>query len=499
MNVEVCTDVLMKIQSEVLVLPVFSGTHNYEYILQQLDMPLGNTITRLLEEGDFYGRKGETYLFRTEGALPAKRVLLIGLGKKDLFDLDGVRETSAIARKVADRFTELASPISGVWCRDWSIDDLAQAWVEGAVLGEISGGEHEGGDAQETHLERLILVANSGEEEKDIRRGSAFGQYIAEGVNLAREISNSCPASMTPQRLAEKAKEVAKKAGLKFSSLSQDDIRNEGLGGLMAVAKGSGEPPAFLILEHDADVPDREAMVLIGKGITFDSGGLDLKTSGKMEKMKYDKAGAAAVLGSMQVVARLHLPVHVVGLIPAAENLPSGTAFKPSDIIQMAGGKTVEVKSTDAEGRLILADALSYARRYNPEAVVDLATLTGACVVALGKAASGLFSNNLELLDQLRKAGDRTGERVWPLPLYLEYREQLKSRVADLRNSAGREGGACTAAAFLEEFVDYKWAHVDIAGTAWDNSSKKYNPKEGATGVGVRLIIEFLRDCIARR
>ena len=265
------------------------------------------------------------------------------------------------------------------------------------------------------------------------------------------------------------------------------------MGALIAVNAGSEEPPRFIILEYGAPSEDRDTLVFVGKGITFDSGGISIKPSGGMEEMKHDMSGAAAVIGAMQSIAMLKPPLHVVGLVPATENLPDGKALKPGDIITALSGKTIEVINTDAEGRLVLADALGYAERFSPAAVIDLATLTGACVVALGHAASGMMGNDEPLQERVRKAGETTGERVWPLPIWKDYHDQIKSHIADVKNTGGRWGGALTAGAFLEKFIERPWVHLDIAGTAYTESSKSYCPK-GATGVGVRLLVQLVRD-----
>jgi len=298
----------------------------------------------------------------------------------------------------------------------------------------------------------------------------------------------------TPTQIAEKAEKIANKSGLNFRVLDKKDMEKFSMGGIINVARGSSQPPKIVILEHNGG-GDTRPIVLIGKGITFDSGGISLKPSEKMEEMKHDKAGAATVIGTMQTVAQLNLPLNIIGITPLTENLPGGSAYKPGDVLKMCNGKTVEVINTDAEGRLILADVLAYASRYKPQAVIDLATLTGACVIALGSFATGLLSNDDDLKRLIMIGGENTGERVWELPLWDDYKELLKSDIADLKNVGGRPGGVITAASFLSNFVDYPWAHLDIAGTAWTQNNaglKPYNPK-GATGVGVRLITEVLR------
>jgi leucyl aminopeptidase len=327
-----------------------------------------------------------------------------------------------------------------------------------------------------------------------VEEGARVGQIVAEAACLVRDLGNQPGNVATPTMLAQTAQRIAQQHGLRCQVLDRVQIEELGMGAFMSVARGSQEPPKFIILEHNADHEDLQTLVLVGKGITFDSGGISIKPGEKMEMMKFDMSGGAAVLGTLQAVAQLDLPLHVVGLVPATENLPSGTATKPGDIVRALSGKTIEVINTDAEGRMILADALAYAQRYQPAAVIDLATLTGACVVALGHHAIGLMGNNLELIARLKEAGQASGERVWELPLWEEYHEQLKSDVADMKNVGGRPAGAITAAALLSKFAEgYPWAHLDIAGTAYTDEEKSYIPK-GGTGVGVRLLVELLRN-----
>ncbi|MDP7238405.1 MAG: leucyl aminopeptidase, partial [Candidatus Latescibacteria bacterium] len=290
-----------------------------------------------------------------------------------------------------------------------------------------------------------------------------------------------------------KAREMSKSYDLKCDILTRENITKEKMGALLAVSAGSEEPPRFIILEYGEPSDDYDTIVFVGKGITFDSGGISLKPGSGMEEMKHDMSGAAAVVGAMRAIGEMKPPLHVVGLIPSSENLPDGKALKPGDIITAYSGKTIEIINTDAEGRLVLADALGYADRYKPAAVIDLATLTGACVVALGHAASGMMGNNENLMTRVRSAGDTSGERVWPLPLWEEYHDEIKSHIADVKNTGGRWGGALTAGAFLEKFVDYPWVHLDIAGPAYSEKATDYCP-QGATGAGTRLLIQMIRD-----
>jgi leucyl aminopeptidase len=315
----------------------------------------------------------------------------------------------------------------------------------------------------------------------------------ARSANLARELATRPGNELTPSYLAGVAEDMAKKHGMKATVLDRDQMRKEGMGALLAVAQGSDEEPRFIALEYMKGAKGQAPLVLIGKGVTFDSGGISIKPAERMEDMKYDMSGAAAVLGALNGIAELELAVNVVALVPSTENMPSGHAFKPGDVIRSHAGKTIEIVNTDAEGRLILADALSYAQRYQPAAIVDAATLTGAVVVALGNQAIGMMGNDGELMDQIRAAGQRVGERCWPMPLWDEYRELIDSNIADLKNSGGRAAGTITGGWFLKEFAgDSPWVHLDIAGMAYREDALPYLRK-GATGVPTRLFIEWVR------
>ncbi|MFQ5771006.1 MAG: leucyl aminopeptidase, partial [bacterium] len=343
--------------------------------------------------------------------------------------------------------------------------------------------------------EAMFLFQKSNLEE-EVQKGIQWGKVVSEAANFTRDLQNHPGNWITPTRLAEIARETAKEGGLKCDVLVKEDMEELRMGALLGVAQGSVEPPKFIVLEHNSGKANIDTIVFVGKGITFDSGGISIKPSEKMEEMKFDMSGGAAVMGALKACAQLDIPLHVVGLIPATENLPGGHSMKPGDILRTSSGKTIEIINTDAEGRLILADALDYAKRYQPRAVVDLATLTGACVVALGHYATGLFGKDSNLLSRLKQAGEKTGERLWELPLWEAYDEDIKSDYADVKNSAGRWGGAITAAAFLAKFADgYPWAHLDIAGTAWSDKELAYVPK-GGTGLGVRLMLQFLRDWV---
>jgi leucyl aminopeptidase len=351
-----------------------------------------------------------------------------------------------------------------------------------------------GEEDEEKELEALTLVEFDASRQAEVERGARAGRIVADGVCLARDLASHPGNEMPPAVLAERALEMARDTGLRGEVLDENRMAEEGMRTILAVAQGSVQPPRVIVLEHDGGNADSPPVVLIGKGITFDTGGISIKGSEGMWDMKFDMGGAAAVIGAMQAVARLDLPVRTVGLVAASENMPGSRAFKPGDIIRSMLGKTIEIRSTDAEGRLVLADAVAYASRYKPAAAIDLATLTGACVTALGHEASGLMANNDDLAADIARAGERTGEIAWRLPILEGHREQIKSDVADLKNTGGQPAGVITGGAFIEAFVqDFPWAHLDIAGTAWAHTDRPCVPK-GGTGVGVRLLVDFLRN-----
>jgi leucyl aminopeptidase len=448
---------------------------------------LDDDAARVLSEGDFSGKPGETaLLYGQEG--PAPRQLLVGLGERDLATPEKLRRAAAAVARRARTLKLREAALSLPTLPDTSTREATRAAAEGAKLGLYRFVKHK--SAADGHeLETFWLVADEGELE-EARAGADLGEKVAGGSVLARDLANEPSNVATPDCLAQRAREIAEKYGMELDVLDRAGIENQGLTGLATVGRSASNEPRFIVLEHRKG-GEEAPVVLVGKAVTFDSGGISIKPTAGMEDMKFDMSGGAAVLGAMEAVGALDLPLNVLALVPATENLPGGDAFKPGDVLEMLSGKTVEIVTTDAEGRLILADALSYARRYEPSAVIDCATLTGACVVALGSHASGLMGNDEDLIAEVQTAGEATGERAWPLPLFNEYTEQIKGDTADVKNSGGRGGGALTAGAFLKEFTDFPWAHLDIAGTAYGKKGNAYTTK-GATGVPTRLLVEFL-------
>ena len=453
-----------------------------------------------ISDGDFSGKQGQTALLYSKDSIGASRLLLVGLGERASFSAEKLRRTAAsVARRAralgADDVAFALPVVNGA-----GVEGSARSAAEGAALGLYrferykSGRREQAPETDRTEGGRpgsLDLLVESPDDEAAASAGAKTGAKLADAAILARDLANEPSNTATPEYLAETARAVAERHGMGITVLDRARIEDEGLVGLATVGRSARNEPRFIVLEHRKG-GDARPVVLIGKAVTFDSGGISIKPTAGMEDMKFDMSGGAATLGAMDAVGALDLPLNVVALVPATENLPGGDAFKPGDVLTMGSGKTVEIVTTDAEGRLILADALTYARSYEPAAVIDCATLTGACHVALGDHASGLMGNDEELMEEVRAAGESTGERAWPLPLFDEYTDQIKGDTADIKNSGGRYGGALTAGAFLKEFVDYPWAHLDIAGTAYGKKGNAYTPK-GATGAPARLLVEFLR------
>jgi leucyl aminopeptidase len=415
--------------------------------------------------------------------------------------MQGLRKAVGTAVRQAERLrvTDLAIVLGHVERKSEQMGAhfAARGAVEGAVLAAWDYRDLKTGPGPDeepvVRIRSVTILAHGKDEAEEMRSGGDVGRIMAEAENLARELAAKPGNIATPSHLADVAREIAEEGGMEITVFDREALEEEGFGGILAVSAGSQEEPRFIIMEYRG-AGDAPPVALVGKGVTFDAGGISIKPAQKMEEMKYDMSGAAAVLGAMQAIARLRPRVNAVALIPATENLPSGRALKPGDVITMYSGKTVEVINTDAEGRLILADALAYAHRFEPRAIIDAATLTGAVVIALGHEAIGLMGNDGSLMDEVRAVGERTGERCWPLPLWDGFRKQIESDVADIKNTGGRPAGTITAGWFLKEFVgDTPWVHLDIAGTAYREEPLSYLRK-GPTGVPTRLFIEWVRD-----
>jgi len=487
-------------ETPLLVVKVFEGEETLVGPVAKIDERLGGRITDLCRRGDFRGKDGETLLLYPEaGRLPAERLLLVGLGRRSELDLERLRRAAGVAVGQAKklRVSALASILHHAELVEDRIapGDAGRAVAEGAVLAGYAFTEMKSRpepDDAPVEIGELVILEKVENKAAQIEEGVRVGGAAARGENLARTLGNMPGNVATPQHLADTAQRIADDHGMKCTVLGREELRAERLKALLAVAQGSDQEPKLIVLEHRRGPDGAAPMVLVGKGLTFDSGGISIKPSQGMEDMKFDMCGAAGVLGAMQAIGEMGVEANVIAVIPSSENLINGSAMKPGDIIGSHLGKTIEVVNTDAEGRLILADALSYVRRFKPAAVVDAATLTGACVIALGDQTMAVMGNDESLIEELRAAGDRTGERAWPLPMHKEYKEQLKSEYADIKNSGGRPAGTITAGWFLREFVgDFPWAHLDVAGVAWGDGKLSYQTK-GATGVPTRLFVEWV-------
>ncbi|MBI5196985.1 MAG: leucyl aminopeptidase [Nitrospirae bacterium] len=495
MNFFVKAGTVTAVRTEALALGVWEG-EKIEGLLRRVDQALRGLISEMLRTGEFEGKSDQFAVLHTQGALPAKRLILIGLGKRDALETEKIRQASgSVSRKIRDLgLREFTTSTQAIGRKDLTPGSAAQALAEGAFLGLYRFSKYRVKEKNNfKELSRIQLVEER-KEVGEVKTGVRKGEIIAGATCFSRDLVNHPANDMTPTILSQVAVRMASKTGVRCRVLAKREVQRLGMGAFLGVARGSEEPPKFIILEYWGGKRGEKPIVVVGKSITFDSGGISIKPSEGMEKMKYDMSGGAATLGLLQAAAQLRLPVNLVGLLPATENLPSGTATKPGDVLKSMGGWTIEVVNTDAEGRLVLADALSYALRYKPAAIIDIATLTGACVVALGSQAIGMIGNNEELKKSIRQAGEETRERVWEMPLWDEYHEQIRSPIADIKNTGGREGGMITAAAFLSKFVEeYPWVHLDIAGVAWKEKDSPYIPK-GGVGVGVRLLVQFLQD-----
>jgi len=457
--------------------------------LAELDKATGGALDRLFSSGDFTGKRDEAAVIYPTGR--AARVLLVGLGKPEEISRSSIRRAASVAAK---RARTLGVPRAAFHLPAESRAAVPPAEAGQAIGEGLAQGVWQFNDMRRSPeekkpvLDRVDILAPADTDE--LSRGHRIGAAIGAGQTLARGIQVLPGNVCTPSYVARTAEEIAARYGFEVTVLDKAAIVREKLGALLAVAQGSVEEPRFIALEYQG--APGSPVVLVGKGVTFDTGGISIKPAQNMEDMKYDMSGAAAVLGAFETLGRLQPKVHVVGLIPSTENMPSGTAVKPGDVITSASGKTIEVINTDAEGRLILCDALTYAKRYQPACVLDIATLTGAIVVALGHTAAGVMGTDDALIEEVRSAGERAGERVWPLPLWDEYRDLMKSDIADIKNAGGRPAGSISAGWFLREFVDgFPWAHLDIAGTAYTDREDTTRVK-GPTGLGVRLFSEFV-------
>lgn len=501
MRVSVKSGTLESEKAELLVVNLFE--ERLPAVENSLDKALQGFVKKVRDKGDFKGENKQTLLFYPPGGIGAERILLVGLGKKGELDRERLRGTAAAAvrkaKEIGVKIFTLAVPVAGG--RGISLEERLWALAEGVLLSNYQLTEYRTEDLDKVKdVQEVKFLVEKSRDTAAALRGARRAEVIAEAVNWTRTLANYPGNRATPTFLAQEARKLAREEGLSCRIVEKAEMEKLGMGALLAVAQGSQQPPKLIILEYKPPGRSRGRYAVVGKGVTFDSGGISIKPSKSMEEMKYDMSGAAATLGLSRVAARLKLPFHLIFVAPATENLPSGAAIKPGDVVRSYSGKTIEIVNTDAEGRLILSDALAYAQeRYKPDGIIDMATLTGAVVVALGSHATGMLGNDPALMGKLRRAGEESGERVWELPLWKEYYEAIKSSIADIKNIGDGTAGTIAGAAFLGKFTENaRWVHLDIAGTAWNEKGNGWIGK-GSTGVGVRLLTRFLLNEMGRR
>ncbi|HKS40195.1 MAG TPA: leucyl aminopeptidase [Blastocatellia bacterium] len=490
------------VETDALVITIYEGERASEGALNELDERTGGMVSEMLGTDEMRGKQGDMVYIYRPGNIRARRLLLVGAGKREEFSFDAVRRMAGSAA----RFLRSKGARSMAILRRSQLDlgKSAQAATEGALIGLFEPDMYKTENKEERRIDELLLLSAESGSEDELARGVERGRIIAEAVNMARELSNEPSNTLTPSELAERAKETANRFGLDIDVLDEARMKELGMGALLGVARGSDEPAKLIVLRYMPDEAepmgnDADVVAIVGKGITFDSGGISIKPAEGMEKMKYDMSGAAATLAAMRAIAQLKPRINVIGVMPTTENMPSGRAYKPGDVLRAMSGKTIEVINTDAEGRLILADAITYARKIGATQIIDLATLTGAVSIALGPINVAVMGNDQAFVDEVRVAAREVGERFWQLPMDDDYRDLIKSDIADIKNSAGRYAGTITASWFLREFAeDTPWVHLDIAGTAWENERKAYLAK-GPTGVAIRTLINYVCNHAAKK
>lgn len=482
-------------QADCLIVDHFEGASGVSGAAEWVDKALEGALLALLASGDFTGKLGKSALLYTNGKLPAARVLVVGLGPMEKYDARAVRSASASAARAVRKLKgvrSVASVVPGVGHGSLDVGLCARCFAEATVMAAYQPPNYKR-ERPEAPVDEWSVVEFHGERLAAIERGVQEGVIVGMAVRTARDLSNEPPNVLFPAEMARRATAMATETGLTCTVLGETEMAAEAMGILLAVSRGSAHEAQLILLEHCPPGNEGQApLVFVGKGVTFDTGGISIKPSERMEEMKHDMSGAAAVIGAMEAVARLGVQRRILGVTPVVENMPDGNAFRPGDVLTGITGKSTEILSTDAEGRLILADALGYVARYQPAAVVDLATLTGAIGIALGPYAAGLFYNEAWLREEMLAASERSGDRLWPMPLFDEYMEAIKGDLAEVKNSGGRSGGVGTSAKFLEHFTEgYPWAHLDIASVAWSTADKEPIHPKGASGFGVRVLVEL--------
>lgn len=494
MDVKASSQSCEKIDAQALAVPVFKDEKADKGFLKSLDKAVGGLIGNVIESEEFSAKPGETAYFNlSRSGLKAQRLLLIGCGSRDTYKAAQLTQMAGTAIRFLR--SKNARTIAIAPRTESDVEKVAQTVIVGAIMGLFEPDKYRTKDKEKREIEQIVVVIE-GADKKALEAGAARGRIIGESINFTRDLANEPGGFMTPTILADRAKDVAKQFGLYIDVLDQRRMEKLGMGSLLGVSRGSDEPPKLIVLKYEPRKASKgsrnQLLALVGKGITFDSGGISLKPGENMELMKYDMSGAATVIGAMRAIAQLKPSIPVLGVAPCSENLPSGKATKPGDVLRAMTGKTIEVINTDAEGRLVLADAIAYAKELGATSIIDMATLTGAVSIALGDVNTAILGTDQTLIDKVIDAGKEVGEKFWQLPLDDEYTNQIKSDIADIKNVGGKKAGTITAAAFLKEFADnVSWAHLDIAGTAWGDPATPYRSK-GPTGIAVRTLIEFV-------
>jgi leucyl aminopeptidase len=495
---------------QALAVAVFKDEKGDEGLLQELDAATGGIIKSVIESEELKGKEGETiyvHLAGDDSNFRARRLLLIGVGEREDYKAAQIAQMAGTAVRFLRG--KNVKTVGVVPRAEGEPENMAAAAVEGAVMGLFEPDKYRTVDKEKREIEKFVILAE-GADEGALQSGAEKGRIIGESVNFTRDLANEPGGYMTPTDMASRAEEIAGQFGLAIEVLDEDRMQELGMGALLGVSAGSEQPAKLIVLKYNPQgttgggpkgvgptgdgASAGDLLAFVGKGITFDSGGISLKPGENMEMMKYDMTGGATVLGAMRALAQLKPSIPVLGIVPCSENLPSGKATKPGDILRAMTGKTIEVINTDAEGRLVLADAIAYAKKLGATRIVDMATLTGAVSIALGDVNTAILGTDQKLIDDVIKAGKEVGEKYWQLPLDKEYSKQIKSDIADIKNVGGRKAGTITAAAFLKEFADdVSWAHLDIAGTAWGDDAKPYRSK-GPTGIAVRMLLKLVQQ-----
>ncbi|MBI1969225.1 leucyl aminopeptidase [Candidatus Woesearchaeota archaeon] len=499
MHVEIKQGNIEKVKTDLLIIPIFKGFESSEEIFKRMDRKLNNLLSDIVKEDETVGDEDKFTLIFTGKKIIAERILLAGLGDNNKFTAEKIRKFGGktFQQAKSHNIQDFCLLSFGYGLKNIQVEEATQALAEGLVMGSYAFDQFKTKkNGKKKEIKSMSIFPIHELEVEQVKQGIAVGNVIGSAVNVVRDMINKPANIMTPTNFANEARIACRNSKIKCKILGKVQLKKEKMNLVMAVGQGSVQEPKMVILEYK---PGKKYpfYALIGKGVTYDSGGLNLKPGKWLAEMKDDKGGAAAIVGAMVGIAKLKLPVNLIGILPCAENMPDGNAVKPGDILKSASGKTVEILNTDAEGRLLLADALYYASKLKPEAMIDIASLTGACIVALGYSTSGVFGTDQALIQGLLNAGEKAGEKAWQLPLDEEHTELIKADNADIRNLGGDDGldaGASTAAAFLKEFTSsIKWAHIDIGGTVYTKRDLAYCQK-GATGAGTRLLIQFFRD-----